>query len=235
MDGVEALGRAWFAKARFGDEARSLVRGFARRFLHLGWGVFESLDQPLQVAFDAADAGDLLLNPPKLLSHIGNLPFELLQLLKLRGVSESRLEPRRDVLHARVQRFHRCRGHGLADRVLKPVGHLDQALVEIFLFAPQGGQYEGRGGIARFRGRHGEAEFGLAAGREVGRGEWRSEQAWLLRRQTGGNRASLGQSAAKLGKVVEPGLGLVGLLQPPRQAAELAAQPLEGLGFFRRG
>ena len=63
----------------------------------------EALDQAQELGLDAADAGDLRLGAAKLLSHLGKLPLKMLQILELRGLAERGLEPRRDLVHARVE------------------------------------------------------------------------------------------------------------------------------------
>ena len=148
---------------RFGDKAGGVGRGLAGEALHLCRGLSHPLDQPLELAFDDADARDMLLGAPELSRHIANLAFQPVQALELRALLQRCLEIRRELIHARIERLDCRRGRGAADRMLEALRHVDQPLIEI-LFAREGGR----------RGRH--REVGLWRRRcegEVGSGRWR--------------------------------------------------------------
>ena len=108
----------------------------------------DPFDQFVQRAFNLADLGKLRLGAAKLLRHIGNLLLKRLEGLALGGLGERCGDLAADLVEPRAQGFERLRRHGHADRMLEPVSHLDQALVEVVLGEVRGGE---RGGIIRLR------------------------------------------------------------------------------------
>ncbi len=103
MDRVEALGRARFTLLVTVYEAGGLVRSVAHDLLQLCRCLVETLDQACELSFDAGYAGDLDLCAAKLLSHLGKLPLNVVQMLKLWALAERGVEFGRDVVQAGVE------------------------------------------------------------------------------------------------------------------------------------
>ena len=71
--------------------------------LQLRRRLVEALDQAHELALDAADAGDLQLGAAKLLAHLGSCASIWCRMLELRALTERGVEPRRDLVQARVE------------------------------------------------------------------------------------------------------------------------------------
>src|SRR6476659_10833527 len=134
----------------------------------------------------------MLFGAPELLAHVGNLPLNMPQSFELRGLLDRRLEARRDLLHAGIQRFDRCCRHSLTDRTLEPLCHLDQPPVEIRWFLGHRGKPKRRRGVAwyalRLRGTEGRLGFRCWGARRRSR---RREPIWLGHGKTRRHRANL--------------------------------------------
>ncbi len=133
-----------------GDEAGGFAGGLGRDLFELSRASVHALDQPVQGAFDFADLGKLRLGSAKLVSHIGNLALKRFEGLAFRRMLEGFGDLVADLIEPYMQGIDRLRPHGGADRLLEPVGDLDQTLVEIVVTGESGRE---RGGIVRRRQR----------------------------------------------------------------------------------
>jgi hypothetical protein len=236
MHGIDALGGAAAAELRFsGDEPGGLLGSLIRHLFRGGRGI-HPLDQLVQDAFDFGDLGKLRLGSTKLLGYIGNLLLDMSERQALRGLVDRLGDLVGDLVEPCIQGLEGLRRHRHADRVLEPVRHLHETLVEIVLLAGER-RGERRGGITRFRER--EAE-GVAAPKwrlarwDRGGGKLTQQIGFMGRdaRHSGGVVQVTRQGAPEAFEIVKR----CGRFQfePVGQAAHLIVQPVEGLGILRR-
>ena len=223
VERIEPLGSARLAKSRLADEPRRLLRRLRCCPLDLSRRRFDALDQPLQLAFDRADARGLLLDAAKLEPHVGNLPLDMVQRLELWLLRKRRLEARRDLLHAGIELFDRRGGHRLADRTLEPLRHVDQTAVEVDILVDRRRRRKRLRGVARLARRH-RGRRGLGFGSALGRGQRGRQRCEPVRLGQGKTR---GYGADLIEGLVQPRKPFgdffrLRLLQPAREVAQLA-------------
>ena len=222
VEGIEPLGSARLAKSRLADEPRRLLRRLCCRPLDLSRRGFDALDQPLQLAFDHADARGLLLDAAKLEPHVGNLPLDMVQRVELWLLRKGRLEARRDLLHAGIELFDRRGRQRFADRALEPLSHLDQTAVEVGILVNGRRGRKRRRGVTRLARRQ-RGRRGLRLGSPLGRGKRGRQRCEPVRL---GQSKTRGYGADLIEGLVQPGkpFGLLfrlRLRQPAREVAQL--------------
>ena len=243
VNGIETLRRARFAEASLADEARRPRARPCSPPAPSGPGRPRCARSAAELAFDRANAGDVLLDAPKLLAHIGNLPFKMLQILKLRASARAPPRSAPDLLHARVQRLDR-RGRASPRRSSARAAAPSRSGAGRDRHAPRpraGSSKDGRGIAWCVAGS--EAEGGRGWLKDCGRrGQRRCEPSGsarrgrLTRREPPPSLASLARSSSPF--------GLLRLLQPAargrsagcrsRSSVSVSSAYAKGIGDARR-
>ena len=234
MHGIEALvgARARFRFCR--DKPGRLARGLARNLFQPSRRLVDALDQLEQLAFDAAHPGKLHLGPANLLGHLGKLVLDMFEIFEFRGLFEGLAELFSDLVQPCVQGFDRFRRDHRADRMLEPVRHVDETLVEVGTLIRKGID-DRRGGISGLCRR--KAEIGGKRGigcllRSKGRGGGLMAHAGREAGSAGRVVQAAGQGLAEALEIVEGAGGI--LFEPPAKLAHLDMQPVKGRSVFRR-